>query len=130
MIRPPRWHIIAWSTVKLQPHAHTDGLSGIGQSQRSLSAPRNSRLLRSRFMSFSGIAESQHGQLEAHFSHARSTALCVIVRRERPSAPLVSPSGHHLFLFEQYASAFAHLHHVGSHGIAPLFYQQVERSSD
>ena len=45
------------------------------------------------------------------------------------SAHLVSPSFHRLFLSEQHASAFAHLHHLGSHGIALLSSQQVERSS-
>ena len=35
--------------------------------------------------------------------------LFVSLTGERPSAPLVSPSSHDLFLFEQHASAFAHL---------------------
>ena len=73
--KPPCWQIIAWSTVNLLPQTHTDGLSCIGQSYRSLTASRNSCLLRSKSMSLRGITVSQ---LDAPFSQARSTALCVL----------------------------------------------------
>ena len=57
------------------PQTRTHRLLGIGQSYRSLTVSQNSRLLRSKSMSLRGITVSQ---MDAPFSQARSTALCVL----------------------------------------------------
>ena len=72
MTKPPRWQIIVWSTVNMLPQTHTDGLSGIGLSYRSLTKfplVEINKPLR-------GIIVSQ---LDAPFSQARSTgSLCLV----------------------------------------------------
>ena len=74
IMKPPRLHIVAWSTSKTSPHAQVDGVSLICQSYLRWMASLNSLLFSVKSTSLTGMTVSQ---LDAPFSAARSAALLV-----------------------------------------------------
>ena len=72
----PSLQIMAWSrsTVKISPQTHAEGISSTGQSQRTLIASRNSRLLRLKLTSRRGRTISHNND---PFSAARFSARLV-----------------------------------------------------